>query len=135
MAKTRARRDELPPPPDQLVLRGVLAGTWLDSADLRQAAIIDQELYGFYGISVWVTSTSHPRELLESTKLIKFERYAEFTVADLCRARVGTVGYRAAAPLRCDLRRQRPGVPRRAAGWRSAPDPGQPQRRPGGALR
>jgi hypothetical protein len=32
---------------------------------------------------VWVTSASHPRELLESTKLIKFERYAEFTVADL----------------------------------------------------
>jgi hypothetical protein len=65
------------------VLLGVLAGTWLDSADLRQAAIINQELYGFYGISVWVTSTSHPRKLLESTKLIKFERYAEFTVADL----------------------------------------------------
>jgi hypothetical protein len=61
----------------------VLGGTWLDPADLRQAAIINQELYGFYGISAWVTSTSHPRELLESTKLIKFERCAEFTVADL----------------------------------------------------
>jgi hypothetical protein len=29
------------------VLRGVLGGTWLDPADLRQATIINQELYGF----------------------------------------------------------------------------------------
>jgi hypothetical protein len=83
MAKTRARRDEQPPDQDQLVLRGILGDTGLDRADLRRAAVLNHELYGFYGISVWVTSAGHPRELLESTKLIKFERYAEFTVADL----------------------------------------------------
>jgi hypothetical protein len=83
MTKTRARRDEPPPDPDQLVLRGVLGGTGLDQADLRQAAVINYELYGFYGVSVWVVSAAYPRELLECIKLIKFERYAEFTVAGL----------------------------------------------------
>jgi hypothetical protein len=32
---------------------------------------------------VWVADLGFPRELLESTKLVKFERYAEFTVAGL----------------------------------------------------
>jgi hypothetical protein len=85
VARTRARRAEPPPESDQLVLRGVLGETGLDPADLRQAAMLNHELYGFYGISVWVTGTSHPRELLETTKLRSFDRYAEFTVADLTR--------------------------------------------------
>jgi hypothetical protein len=85
MAKTRAHRDEPPPGPDQLVLRGVLGDTGLDPADLRQAAIINHDVYGFYGVSVWVTGADYSRELLEASKLIRFERYAEFTVADLAR--------------------------------------------------
>ena len=32
---------------------------------------------------MWVADLAFPRDLLESTKLVKFERYAEFTVADL----------------------------------------------------
>jgi hypothetical protein len=72
MAKRRAQRDEPPPDPDKLVLRGILGDTGLDLADLRQAAVINHELYGFYGVSGWVTSAAHPRELLECTKLIKF---------------------------------------------------------------
>jgi hypothetical protein len=39
--------------------------------------------YGFYGVLVWVANIAFPRELLESTKLVKFERYAEFTLAGL----------------------------------------------------
>lgn len=85
MVKRRARRDEPPPEPGQLVLRGILGTTGLDLADLRQAAVLNHDLYGFYGVSVWVTSADFPREHLESTKLIKFERYAQFTVADLTR--------------------------------------------------
>jgi len=54
------------------VLCGILGDTGLDLAALRQAAVIDHELYGFYGVSVWVTSAAHPRELLECTKLIRF---------------------------------------------------------------
>jgi hypothetical protein len=88
MAKTRVRRDEPPPGPDHLVLRGVLGDTGLDQGDLRQAAILNHELYGFYGVSVWVSGTEHSRELLETTKLIKFERYAEFTVAGLAGRRL-----------------------------------------------
>jgi hypothetical protein len=83
VARTRARRAEPAPGPDQLVLRGILGETGLDPADLRQAAPLNHELYGFYGISVWVTGTSHPRELLEATKLRRFDRHAEFTVAGL----------------------------------------------------
>jgi hypothetical protein len=83
MVKTRALRDEPPPGPDQLVFRGILGDTGLDPADLRQAAVLNHELYGFHGVSVWVANIAFPRELLESTKLVKFERYAEFTVADL----------------------------------------------------
>jgi hypothetical protein len=83
MTRTRARRDEPPPGADQLVLRGILGDSGLDPADLRQAAILNNELYGFYGISVWVTGTGYSRQLLEATKLVKFERYAEFTVGGL----------------------------------------------------
>lgn len=85
VARTRARRAEPPPGPDQLVLRGILGETGLNPADLRQAAMLNHELYGFYGISVWVTGPNHPRELLETTKLRRFDRYAEFTVAGLTR--------------------------------------------------
>jgi hypothetical protein len=56
MARTRARRDEQPPDQDQLVLRRILGDTGFDRADLRRAAVLNYELYGFYGISVWVTS-------------------------------------------------------------------------------
>jgi hypothetical protein len=45
---------------------------------------------------VWVADLAFPRELLESTKLVKFERYAEFTVADLtgCGLRLWATGQR-----------------------------------------
>jgi hypothetical protein len=83
MVKTRARRDEPAPGPGQLVLRGILGDAGLDVGDLRQAAMLNAELYGFHGVSVWVTDRDWPRERLEATKLAKFERYAEFTVAGL----------------------------------------------------
>jgi len=83
MVRTRALRDEPPPGSAELVFRGILGDAGLDPADLRQAAVLNHELYGFYGVSVWVANIAFPRELLESTKLVKFERYAEFTVADL----------------------------------------------------
>ena len=83
MVKKRALRDEPLPGPTELVFRGILGDTGLDPADLREAAVLNHELYGFYGVSVWVADLAFPRELLECTKLVKFERYAEFTVAGL----------------------------------------------------
>ena len=77
MVKTRARRDDPAPRLGQLVLRGILGDADLDVGDLRQAAMLNAELYGFYGVSVWVADTAWPRERLEATKLVKFERYAE----------------------------------------------------------
>jgi hypothetical protein len=83
VAKTRARRNDPAPGPRQLVLRGILGDSGLDEEDLRQAATLNAELYGFYGVSVWVVDPEWPRQQVEATKLVKFERYAEFTVADL----------------------------------------------------
>src|SRR5215475_711432 len=40
--------------------------------------MLNAELYGFYGVSVWVADTAWPRQRLEANKLVKFERYAEF---------------------------------------------------------
>jgi len=96
MVRTRALRDEPLPGPAELVFRGILGDTGLDPADLRQAAVLNHELYGFYGISAWVADLAFPRALLESTKLIKFERYAEFTMADLagCELRLWATGQR-----------------------------------------
>ena len=96
MPRTRTLRDEPLPGPFELVFRGILGDTGLDPADLRQAAVLNHELYGFYGVSVWVADLAFPRELLESTKLVKFERYAEFTVADLagCGLRLWATGQR-----------------------------------------
>ena len=120
MPRTRTLRDEPPPGPVELVFRGILRDTGLDPADLRQAAVLNHELYGFYGVSVWVVGgaaaeesaddikrrldnkavwvadLAFPRKLLESTKLVKFERYAEFTVADLtgCGLRLWATGQR-----------------------------------------
>lgn len=78
MPRTRTLRDEPPPGPVELVFRGILGDTGLDPADL------------------WVADLAFPRELLESTKLVKFECYAEFTVADLtgCGLRLWATGQR-----------------------------------------
>jgi hypothetical protein len=83
MVRTRTQRDEPPPGPTELVFRGILGDAGLDPADLRNAAVLNYDLYGFYGISVWVADLAFPRELLESTKLVKFECYAEFIVSGL----------------------------------------------------
>jgi hypothetical protein len=106
MVKTQALRDEPPPGPDQPVFRGILGDAGLVPADLRQAAALNHELYGFYGVSVWVANIAFPRELLEATKLVKFERYAEFTVADLTGYGASVVGHRAAPALRSGVRKQ-----------------------------
>jgi hypothetical protein len=125
MVKTRARRDDPAPPPGQLVLRGILGDAGLDADDLAQAAILNAELYGFYGVSVWVADTAWSRKRLEATKLVKFERYAEFTVADLT-ARALAVGHRPAPALRCCRRAERPRVAGHADGSHALCDPGQP---------
>jgi len=82
MVKTRLRRDEPPPRGTASVLRGLL-GAGLGAVDLRAAAMTNHELYGFFGVSVWVADADHSVQGLEQSKLVKFDRYAEFTVSDL----------------------------------------------------
>lgn len=43
----------------------------------------NHELHGFFGVSVWVADADHSVQGLERSKLVKFDRYAEFTVSDL----------------------------------------------------
>jgi hypothetical protein len=83
MTRTRSRRSEPDLLRDQVVLRGVLGAEGLAADDLRKAGELNYDLYGFYGISVWVAGDTFPRALLEGTKLVKFDRYAEFLVGDL----------------------------------------------------
>ena len=97
MVKTRSRRDDAAPGPDGLVLRGLLVGTVLEVSELRETAVLNHELYGFYGISVWLAAGDQERSALETTKLVKFEQYAEFTVASVT-----------ASGLRLDPTGQRP---------------------------
>lgn len=60
-----------------------LLGAGLGAVDLRAAAMTNHELYGFFGVSVWVADADHSVQGLEQSKLVKFDRYAEFTVSDL----------------------------------------------------
>jgi hypothetical protein len=83
MARSRHRRDEPRPEPGDLVVRGVLGSLGLTPEDLRAAAVLNHDLYGFYGVSVWIPNAEHPLVRLEQTKLVKFSRYAALTVADL----------------------------------------------------
>jgi hypothetical protein len=83
MAKSRHRRDEPLPEPGDLAVRGVLGSLGLTTEDLRAAAMMNHDVYGFYGVSVWIPNAEHPLGRLEQTKLVKFSRYAAFTVSDL----------------------------------------------------
>jgi hypothetical protein len=83
VTKSRHRRDEPPPEPGQVAVRGVLSQEGLAVDDLAAAAGLNHDLYGFYGISVWVADDEHSLDWLERTKLAKFSHYAAFAVADL----------------------------------------------------
>ncbi len=83
MAKSRHRRDEPPPQPSDHAVRGLLGPSGLTPEDLRAAAVMNHDLYGFYGVSVWIPNAEHSLTTLEQTKLVKFSQYAAFTVADL----------------------------------------------------
>jgi hypothetical protein len=83
MPKSRHRRDEPPPRSGDQVVRGVLGPSGVTSGDLRAAAVLNHDLYDFYGVSVWIPNIEHPLARLEQTKLYKFSQYAAFSVAHL----------------------------------------------------
>lgn len=83
MPRTRAKRDEPPPRDEAAVVRGLLHAAGLGDGELRDNAALNHDLYGFYGISVWLADGPRDVESLERTKLRKFDRYAVFTAADL----------------------------------------------------
>lgn len=83
MVKSRHRRDEPLPEPGDLAVRGVVGTLGLMPEDLMAAAVMNHDLYGFYGVSVWIPNAEQPLGRLEQTKLVKFAQYAVFSVADL----------------------------------------------------
>jgi hypothetical protein len=61
---------------------------YADAPDIAQhGGAVFQDLSIPILVSVWGANIAFPRELLESTKLVKFECYAEFTVTDAIRLR------------------------------------------------
>jgi hypothetical protein len=79
MTKQRMRRGEKTPHPDAEVLRGGA----LDPQKLRQDATTNFELYGFYGISVWVPTQERTADVLLATKLLKSQVVLRFTAREL----------------------------------------------------
>ena len=79
MTKRRMRRGESPPDPGAVVLRGDV----LDAQTLREDATTNFELYGFYGISVWVPTQERTTDALLATKLLKSQVVLRFTARDL----------------------------------------------------
>jgi len=73
------RRGENTPDPDA----GVLCGDVLDAQTLRQDATTNFELFGFYGISVWVPTQDRTADVLLATKLLKSQVVLRFTARDL----------------------------------------------------
>lgn len=61
----------------------VLRGGALDARALREDAITNNQLYGFYGISCWIPSPDSPQETLLATKLLKSTVVLRFAAADL----------------------------------------------------
>ena len=79
MPKRHVRRGESSPEPDAVVLRGGV----LDAHSLREDAITNMQLYGFYGISVWIPNPNRPEAVLLATKLLKSPVVLRFTAGDL----------------------------------------------------
>ena len=77
--KRRQRRDELPPPDVALVVRGDL----LDSLRLAADATDNFEIYGFYGISVFVENDAADVDWITAHKLARARMLALFRTGDL----------------------------------------------------
>ena len=73
------RRGDDPPRSNAVVLRGDV----LDATTLRRDAVTNFEMYGFYGVSVWLASEERPEGVLLATKLLKSRVVLRFTVGDL----------------------------------------------------
>ena len=80
--KTRQRRGEPVPPDVALVLRG----DELDPLTLAETAQANADVYGFFGISVFVEVNDADWRTIAATRLPRAEWLAIFTVADLLRA-------------------------------------------------
>lgn len=80
--RQRAVRDE-PVPLDAHVLRGLTGPAGLSRAELAAAARANHEVYGFWGVSVWVAAATGDVDPLLRGRLARFEHVATYRVADL----------------------------------------------------
>ena len=79
MAKQRMRRGENPREPEAVVLR---TGE-LDENTLRRDAEKNFEIYGFYGLSVWVPGSAAELDALLANKLKAAAEVIRFAAGDL----------------------------------------------------
>lgn len=83
MARTRTIRDEPAPPDDACVLRALTVGIELTRGELEANARANQEVYGFWGISVFLAVDATDVAALHGGRLSAFELIAHLVVGDL----------------------------------------------------
>lgn len=83
MAKTRTIRDEPTPPDDAHVLRALAVSAELTRDELEANARANYEVYGFWGVSVFLAVDDDEVAGLHRGKLVAFELIAHLTVGDL----------------------------------------------------
>lgn len=86
VVKTRAVRREPSPAADSLVVRGLLGASGPTAHELEANALLDFDVYGYFGISVWVATSLGELAALERGRLSSFEQYSVMRVADVTSA-------------------------------------------------
>jgi hypothetical protein len=87
MVKQRLRRGDEPPSPHALVVRGLAAShngnSVFDRTHLSTDAELNQDLYGFAGLSAWLVTPDWPLQRILEEKLARAQRVALISVDEL----------------------------------------------------
>lgn len=94
MTRMRMIRDEAPLPDEAILVRGLktlLGGRTYDRGELRDSVLYNFDEFGYYGLSLWVTSHAHPLDWVLGEKLRRSRRAALNTAASLRDTGLGLV--------------------------------------------
>ena len=90
MVKQRRRRGDEPPPPRALVVRGLSpshdGNSVFDRTRLATDAELNQDLYGFAGLSAWLVTPAWPLQRILEEKLARAQRVAPIGVDELSKS-------------------------------------------------
>ena len=101
----RMRRGDDAPPRDALVVRGLAASddsnSVFDRTHLTTDAELNQDLYGFAGVSAWLVTSDWPLQRILEEKLARAQRVALISVDELRKS--GLAIWDTGAPPHVDL--------------------------------